>query len=152
MDQPCRHHPGACYTWKFSGPISDQLIQNLPSSKIPRWFVCTWKLEKDCSMLWYHFLSWWEYRYSFLLVLCQSRRKQMPPFPLCHSRQQQYQHLVSPGWQETQSSSSCYFSLPFLKASSEDFPGGAEVKNPPANAGDTSSIPGPGRSHMPWSN
>ena len=26
------------------------------------------------------------------------------------------------------------------------------VKNPPANAGDTGSIPGPGRSHMPRSN
>ena len=26
------------------------------------------------------------------------------------------------------------------------------VKNPPANAGDTGSIPGLGRSHMPWSN
>ena len=33
-----------------------------------------------------------------------------------------------------------------------DFPGGAVVKNPPANAGHTGSIPGPGRSHMPWSN
>ena len=31
-------------------------------------------------------------------------------------------------------------------------PGGAVVENPPANAGDTGSIPGPGRSHMPWSN
>ena len=30
-----------------------------------------------------------------------------------------------------------------------DFPGGAVVKNPSANAGDTSSSPGPGRSHMP---
>ena len=29
-----------------------------------------------------------------------------------------------------------------------DFPGGAVVKNLPANAGDTGSIPGPGRSHM----
>ena len=29
-----------------------------------------------------------------------------------------------------------------------DFPGGAVVENPPANAGDTGSIPGPGRSHM----
>ena len=29
-----------------------------------------------------------------------------------------------------------------------DFPGGTVVKNPPANAGDTGSIPGPGRSHM----
>ena len=29
-----------------------------------------------------------------------------------------------------------------------NFPGGAVVKNPPANAGDTGLIPGPGRSHM----
>ena len=33
-----------------------------------------------------------------------------------------------------------------------DFPGGAVVKNPPANAGDTGSSPGLGRSHMPRSN
>ena len=32
-----------------------------------------------------------------------------------------------------------------------DFPGGTVVKNLPANAGDTGSSPGPGRSHMPWS-
>ena len=32
------------------------------------------------------------------------------------------------------------------------FPDGTVVKNPPANAGDTGSIPGPGRSHMPRSN
>ena len=31
------------------------------------------------------------------------------------------------------------------------FPGGAVVKNLPANAGDTGSSPGPGRSHKPWS-
>ena len=32
------------------------------------------------------------------------------------------------------------------------FPGGLVVKNnPPANAGDTGSVPGPGRSHMPRS-
>ena len=29
-----------------------------------------------------------------------------------------------------------------------DFPGGAVVKNPPANAGDTGLSPGPGRSHI----
>ena len=40
---------------------------------------------------------------------------------------------------------------PYLKKD-EGFPGGAVVKNPPANAGDTGSIPGPGRSHMPRSN
>ena len=33
-----------------------------------------------------------------------------------------------------------------------DFPGGAVVKNPPASAGDMGSIPGPGGSHMLWSN
>ena len=33
-----------------------------------------------------------------------------------------------------------------------DFPGGPVVKNPPANAGDTGSIPGVTRSHMPWGN
>ena len=34
----------------------------------------------------------------------------------------------------------------------EDFPGGTVDKNPSANAGDTGSIPGPGRFHMPWGN
>ena len=33
-----------------------------------------------------------------------------------------------------------------------DFPGGTVVKNLPANARDTGSSPGPGRSHMPRSN
>ena len=32
------------------------------------------------------------------------------------------------------------------------FPGGAVVENPPVNAEDTGSSPGPGRSHMPRSN
>ena len=30
----------------------------------------------------------------------------------------------------------------------EGFPGGTVVKNPPANAGDMGSSPGPGRYHM----
>ena len=43
--------------------------------------------------------------------------------------------------------------LKMLKELKErDFPGGAVVKNPPATAGNTGSSPGPGRSHMPWSN
>ena len=33
-----------------------------------------------------------------------------------------------------------------------DFPGGTVAKNPPANARDTGSIPGPGRSHMSQGN
>ena len=39
-----------------------------------------------------------------------------------------------------------------LSGSFQDFPDGAVVKNMPANAGDTGSSPGPGRSHMLWSN
>ena len=39
--------------------------------------------------------------------------------------------------------------LYILKLYTRDFPGGAVVKNLPANAGDTRSIPGLGRSHMP---
>ena len=34
----------------------------------------------------------------------------------------------------------------------QGFPGGAVVENLPANAGDTGSSPGLGRSHMPRSN
>ena len=45
----------------------------------------------------------------------------------------------------------CHIHFYFLKTSM-DFPGGAVVKNPPANAGDTGSSPGLGRSHMPRSN
>ena len=39
-----------------------------------------------------------------------------------------------------------------LKAARKGFPGGAVVENLPANAGDTGSSPGLGRSHMPRSN
>ena len=38
-----------------------------------------------------------------------------------------------------------------LKTTELDFPGGSVVKNPPANAGDTGSIPDVGRSHGQWS-
>ena len=38
-----------------------------------------------------------------------------------------------------------------IKSEWGDFPGGAVVENPPANAGDTGSSPGPGGSHMPRS-
>ena len=38
-----------------------------------------------------------------------------------------------------------------FKIFQQGFPGGAVVENPPANAGDTGSSPGLGRSHMPQS-
>ena len=41
---------------------------------------------------------------------------------------------------------------PLLKTMMRGFPGGAVVENLPANAGDTGSSPGLGRSHMPRSN
>ena len=40
----------------------------------------------------------------------------------------------------------------FKKVIYGGFPGGAVVKNLPANAGDVGSSPGPGGSHMPQSN
>ena len=40
----------------------------------------------------------------------------------------------------------------FSKLFNGGFPGGAVVENLPANAGDTGSSPGLGRSHMPRSN
>ena len=43
-----------------------------------------------------------------------------------------------------------WFNKIFFKK--RDFPGGAVIKNPPANAGDTGSSPCLGRSHMPQSN
>ena len=39
-----------------------------------------------------------------------------------------------------------------VKDTEQGFPGGAVVENLPANAGDTGSSPGLGRSHMLWSN
>ena len=40
----------------------------------------------------------------------------------------------------------------FQRTKKLGFPGGAVVENPPANAGDTGSSPGLGRSHMTRSN
>ena len=40
----------------------------------------------------------------------------------------------------------------WIKKQDTGFPGGAVVENLPANAGDTCSSPGLGRSHMPRSN
>ena len=41
---------------------------------------------------------------------------------------------------------------PLKKKAALGFPGSSVVKNPPANAGDMGLIPGPERTHMPWSN
>ena len=46
----------------------------------------------------------------------------------------------------------CLEHCPRLNLSVAGFPGGTVVENLPANAGDTGSSPGLGRSHMPRSN
>ena len=59
------------------------------------------------------------------------------------SRKGRYPHIA-----ELSASITCYC----VKSHPRDLPGGAVVKNPPANAGNTGLSPGPGRSHMPRSN
>ena len=46
----------------------------------------------------------------------------------------------------------CESKIISIKNSDRGFPGGAVVENLPANAGDTGSSPGLGKSHMPRSN
>ena len=58
------------------------------------------------------------------------------------------QSLVSPS--DLSNSEECNYTG--SKTGSLGFPGGAVVENLPANAGDTGSSPGLGRSHMPRSN
>ena len=54
---------------------------------------------------------------------------------------------------QAQSRQELYTDVSFLPQNEKnrDFPGGAVVKNLPADAGDTGSSPGPGGSHMPRS-
>ena len=65
-------------------------------------------------------------------------------------------HLMSPQFCGFKIPWASFYPIPILKGGNIEnhmggFPGGAVVKNPPANAGDTGSSPGPGRSHMPRS-
>ena len=54
-------------------------------------------------------------------------------------------------WKETAILANYCWKLAFTDATkhTKDFPGVSVVKKPPVNAGNTSSIPGPVRSHMP---
>ena len=42
--------------------------------------------------------------------------------------------------------------IEYKQKQDEGFPGDLVVKTPPAIGGDTGSVPGPGRSHMPQGN
>ena len=55
-------------------------------------------------------------------------------------------------WMDKQNVVYPYKEIFFSHKKEYGFPGGAVAKNPPANAGDTGSSPGPRRSHMPRSN
>ncbi|KAJ8786157.1 hypothetical protein J1605_006513 [Eschrichtius robustus] len=55
-------------------------------------------------------------------------------------------------WRRPSPEVTCIKGSTVLNTSSAGFPGGTVVENPPANAGDTGSSPGLGRSHMPRSN
>ena len=69
-------------------------------------------------------------------------------------------HLSETGFSETEIYSQGLHwglltgTIPFREQKKQDwgFPGASVVKNLPANAGGTGSIPGPGRAHLPWSN
>ena len=56
-------------------------------------------------------------------------------------------YLIPQEWEQRVTSSAT-----FKNVQGRDFPHGAVDKNPPTSVEDTGSIPGPGRSHMPWSN
>ena len=60
--------------------------------------------------------------------------------------------LHSTGKEDNNHTCKCEQKKQYLRCREAGFPGGSMVKNSPVNAGDTGSIPGLGRSHMPWSN
>ena len=69
----------------------------------------------------------------------------VPAFP-------QVFRIPLPGWYIDMSNSNFLYQTLYFKNLLQGFPGGAVVGSPPANAGDTGSSPGLGRSHMPRSN
>lgn len=46
MDWQHQHHLWAYWKWRISGPNLVLLNENLHFSRIPRWFICTQKLQK----------------------------------------------------------------------------------------------------------
>ena len=76
-----------------------------------------------------------------------SREKMIKEDPYVHHCQHHHHQLLFVGKSPERKGE-----LSGLKRPKEGFPGGAVVKNLPANAGDTGSSPGLGRSHMLRSN
>ena len=85
----------------------------------------------------YHSQSWEKEKYLLFFLILNFYLKHPTP-------------LYCPDWRESQQRETCAIILKNYRV--RDFPGGAVVKNPPANAGDTGSSPSPGRSHVLRSN
>ena len=80
------------------------------------------------------------------------REKRISQTPQCQIRLKPSSNMANDNFWFLQDPRSNLANTANKISSFSDFPGGAVVKNPPANAGDTGSSPGPGRSHMLWSN
>ena len=82
---------------------------------------------------------------------CKGASGPSPNSPGKNEPDDHYTALQNPRWKEQRGGQEPA-KRAFLRRGFWGFPGGTVVKNLPANAGDTGSSPGPGRSHMSRSN
>ena len=98
---------------------------------------------------------WWEYGATVILIYCWRKFfKNIQPF--WKTVWQSTRKLITVSAYGPAIVSQAFNKLVenfvHTKTCTQGFPGGAVVENLPANAGDTGSSPGLGRSHMPRSN
>ena len=135
-------------TLSFRGPLS-HLSFATPSKELPWWLSGK---ESTCQCRRCGFDPW-------LRKIPWKKKGQLTPLCLPGKSHGQrslvgFFHPSLPPWLFPPHLCFLSFFLPFLQhrkvycraKQGEGFPGGSVVKNPPANAGDTDSIPGPGRS------
>ena len=93
------------------------------------------------------------YKIYRLYIYIYTQKKSSRDFPGGPAVKTPHSQCREPGPRELDPA---YHNLKSQHATTKDptwgSPGDTVVKNPPANAGDTGSSPGPGRSHMPRSN
>ena len=93
------------------------------------------------------------YSFSFFghttwLAESQSHLTEIKPGPW----QWKPKNITSRPSRNSQNTEISFKNIPPLSLLTSNFSGGPAVRNLPCNAKDTSSIPGPGQSHRPWSN
>ena len=135
------NHDDKMFLSNFSGSMSFFLLLHVFLSSSP--------LKRGACLLYppppLLYPPWWlSHGHCFMKPF--SPRSQW--LPHCQSHGLNFSHFIS--WPLSSIRSLSTFQ--FLKDSIQGFPGGAVVENLPANAGDTGSSPGLGRSHMPRSN